>query len=51
MLNDLVSEKRLSEINIRAAVTIDTFHASLLILPQLAKLANSLSRWVADDLT
>ena len=30
-------------------VTPDTVHASLLIFPELAKLANSLSRWVADD--
>ena len=32
-------------------VTPDTVHASLLIFPELARLANSLSRWVADDLT
>jgi len=31
-------------------VTPDTIHASLLIFPELARLANSLSRWVADDL-
>jgi hypothetical protein len=30
-------------------VTPDTVHASLLIFPELARLANSLSRWVADD--
>jgi hypothetical protein len=32
-------------------VTPDTVHASLLIFPELARLANSLARWVADDLT
>lgn len=31
-------------------VTPDTVHASLLIFPELARLANSLSRWVSDDL-
>ncbi len=31
-------------------VTPDTVHASLLIFPELARLVNSLSRWVADDL-
>jgi len=31
-------------------VTPDTVHASLLIFPELAKLANSLSRWVSNDL-
>jgi hypothetical protein len=30
-------------------VTPDTVHASLLIFPELARLANSLSRWIADD--
>jgi hypothetical protein len=29
-------------------ITIDTAHASLLIFPELAKLANSLSRWVVN---
>jgi hypothetical protein len=32
-------------------VTPDTVHASLLVFPELARLANSLSRWVSDDLT
>jgi hypothetical protein len=32
-------------------VTPDTIHASLLIFPELARLANSLSRWVSDVLT
>jgi hypothetical protein len=32
-------------------VTPDTVHASLLIFPELARLANNLSRWVSDDLT
>jgi hypothetical protein len=32
-------------------VTPDTVHASLLIFPELPRLANNLSRWVADDLT
>jgi hypothetical protein len=32
-------------------VTPDTVHASLLIFPELARLADSLSRWVADELT
>jgi hypothetical protein len=32
-------------------VTPDTVHASLLIFPELARLANALSRWVSDDLT
>src|SRR3989442_4333721 len=32
-------------------VTPATVHASLLTFPELARLANSLSRWVADDLT
>jgi len=31
-------------------VTPDTVHASLLIFPELVRLANSLSRWVSDDL-
>ncbi len=31
-------------------VTPDTVHASLLIFPELARLANSLSLWVSDDL-
>ena len=31
-------------------LTPDTVHASLLIFPELAKLANSLSRWVSNDL-
>jgi hypothetical protein len=31
-------------------VTPDTVHASLLIFPELARLANNLSRWVAADL-
>ena len=31
-------------------VTPDTVHASLLIFPELAKLANNLSRWVSSDL-
>jgi hypothetical protein len=31
-------------------VTADTVHASLLIFPELAGLANNLSRWVAADL-
>jgi len=31
-------------------VTPDTVHASLLIFPELARLANGLSRWVANDL-
>jgi len=31
-------------------VTPDTVHASLLIFPELAVLANGLSRWIADDL-
>jgi hypothetical protein len=31
-------------------VTPDTVHASLLIFPELARLANSLSRWVSNDL-
>lgn len=31
-------------------VTPDTVHASLLIFPELARLANSLSRWVSDNL-
>jgi hypothetical protein len=31
-------------------VTPDTVHASLLIFPELARLATSLSRWVAEDL-
>lgn len=30
-------------------VTPDTVHASLLIFPELARLASGLSRWVADD--
>lgn len=32
-------------------VTPDTVHASLLIFPELAKLANTLSDWVSNDLT
>lgn len=32
-------------------VTPDTVHASLLIFPELARLANHLSRWVEHDLT
>lgn len=32
-------------------VTPDTVHASLLIFPELARLANSLARWAADSLT
>ena len=31
-------------------VTPDIVHASLLIFPELARLANNLSRWVSDDL-
>ncbi len=31
-------------------VTPDTVHASLLIFPELARLANSLAHWVANDL-
>lgn len=31
-------------------VTPDTVHASLLIFPELARLANNLSRWVSSDL-
>jgi len=31
-------------------VTPDTVHAALLIFPELARLANSLSRWIADTL-
>jgi hypothetical protein len=31
-------------------VTPDTVHASLLIFPEIAKLANSLSQWVVMDL-
>ncbi len=31
-------------------VTSDTVHASLLIFPELARLANDLSRWVSTDL-
>jgi hypothetical protein len=30
-------------------VTSDTVHASLLIFPELARLANNISRWVGDD--
>jgi hypothetical protein len=33
------------------AVTADTAHASLLVFPQLAKLTNNLSRWIAEGLT
>ena len=33
-----------------APVTSDTVHASLLILPELAKLQNKLVRWVTNDL-
>jgi hypothetical protein len=32
-------------------VTADTVHASLLVFPELAKLANSLSRWIVNNLT
>jgi hypothetical protein len=32
-------------------VTPDTVHASLLIFPELARLASGLSHWVATDLT
>lgn len=32
-------------------VTSDTVHASFLIFPELVRLADSLSRWVAEDLT
>src|SRR5579884_2591867 len=32
-------------------VTPDTVHASLLIFPELARLANDLASWVAEDLT
>jgi hypothetical protein len=31
-------------------VTSDTVHASLLVFPELARLASGLSRWVADEL-
>ena len=31
-------------------VTPDTVHASLLIFPELVRLANNLARWVKDDL-
>lgn len=31
-------------------VTSDTLHASLLVFPELAKVANELERWVANDL-
>ena len=34
-----------------APVTPETVHASLLIFPELARLANNLSKWIANDFT